>query len=140
MRDLTKAALSLSWAMPLYGAQQLVRAFSPSSRDRQRVSGAFDAVTGTAAEMLGNEGCLRRFYQLGQCFQSALLTMGPNFLTPGLLDPRVWADVSGDVAQRSAEAARQIARGWGDLILTELRDKGEVFCLVLDVAKLIGIP
>lgn len=139
MRDLTKAALSLSWAMPLYGAQQLARAFSPS-RDRQRVSGAFDAVTGVAAEALGDEGGLRRVYQLGQCFQNALLTMGPTLLTPGLLDPRLWVETTGDVAQRSAEAARQLARGVGDLAWTELRDKGEVFCLVLDVAKLIGIP
>jgi hypothetical protein len=34
MRELTKSALSLSWAMPLYGTQRLVRAFSPSSRQR----------------------------------------------------------------------------------------------------------
>ena len=97
-------------------------------------------MTGTAAETLGTEGCLRRFYQLGQCFQNALLTMGPNFLTPDLLDPRLWVETSGDVAQRSGEAARQLARGVGDLAWTELRDKGEVFCLVLDVAKLIGVP
>lgn len=141
MRDLTKAAFSLAWAMPLYGVQQFVRVFSPSSQDRDRATGAFDAVTGVAAEALGDEeGWLRRFYQLGQCFQNAALTMGPNLLTPDLLDPRVWADVSGEVAQRSAEGARLLAEGKGDLMWREIRDKGEVFCLVLDVAKLIGVP
>lgn len=140
MRDLAKAAFSLSWAMPLYGAQQLARVFSPSSQQRDQAAGAFDAVTGVTAEMLGNEGWLRRFYQLGQCFQNALLTMGPGLLTPDLLDPRVWADVSGEVARRSAEGARLLAQGKGDLMLRELQDKAEVFCLVLDVAKLIGVP
>lgn len=140
MRDLTKAALSLSWAMPLYGAQQLARLLSPSSQQRGRAAGAFDAVTGVTAEALGNEGLLRRLYQLNQCFQNALLTMGPGLLTPDLLDPRLWVDVSGEVARRSAEGARLLAQGQGDLMLRELQDKAEVFCLVLDVAKLIGVP
>ena len=141
MRDLTKAAFSLTWAMPLYGAQQLLRTFSPSEQDRQRATASYDAVTGAVAETLGDEeGTLRRLYQVGQCFQNALLTMGPSFITPQLLDPRVWADVTGEVAQRSAEAARGLARGAGSQMWREIQDKGTVFCLVLEVSKLIHVP
>ncbi|HEX6864315.1 MAG TPA: hypothetical protein VF414_15905, partial [Thermoanaerobaculia bacterium] len=140
MRDLAKSVLSFSLAMPLFGMEQMA---SMLSADGRRRSGALDAVTavaGSAARELGDEGWLRSLYQLGNCVQNGLVTMGPGLLTPDLFDPGAWARVSSGVAQRSAEAGRVLAEGNGGLAWQELRDKGEVFCLVLDVSNLIGVP
>lgn len=137
MRDLAKSMLSFSLAMPLFGMEQMA---SMLSTDGRRMSGALDAVTGSTVRELGSEGWLRSLYQLGNCLQNGLMTMGPSLLTPDLFDPSSWARVSSDVAQRSAEAGRVLAEGNSGLAWQELRDKGEVFCLVLDIANLIGVP
>ncbi len=133
MRELTKSMLGFSLAMPLLGAQQMASALSG-----RRPSGGMDAVAGAAAEEI--DGWLRRLYQLGVCAQNAVVQMGPSLITPDLLDPRAWASASVEVAQRTAEAGRQVAEGTAGLAWQELRDKGEVFCLVLDVSSLIGVP
>lgn len=140
MRGLTKSMFGFAWAMPLYGARQMISALSPSSQERERAAAGFDAVTGAAAERVRDDDWLGRIYQAGQCFQGAALTMGPSLLTPELLNPATWIEVSVEAAQRSAAATRLVAEGKGPLMWRELRDKGEVFCLVLDVAKLIGVP
>ncbi|HEX7182758.1 MAG TPA: hypothetical protein VF756_13025 [Thermoanaerobaculia bacterium] len=139
MRDLTKSALSLSWAMPLYGTQQLLNLLAPAG-ERQKFTGGLDAVTGAMAGQLGDNNWLKQLYQLGQCLQNAAVTMGPGLLSPQLFDPMIWLNASVDAAQRSAVTARLIAEGNGGLAWEEIRFKGEVFCLVLDVAKLIGVP
>ncbi len=142
MRELTKSMLSFSLAMPLFGARQMAAALSAaaSACDRRRAAGAFDAVTSAAVRELGAEGWLRRLYQLGQCLQNGLGTVGPTLLTPDRLDPGTWMMVPLEVAQRAAAASRLLTQGRGGLVWQELRDKGEVFCLVLDVASLIGVP
>ncbi|HKI03141.1 MAG TPA: hypothetical protein VKK31_14285 [Thermoanaerobaculia bacterium] len=140
MRDLVKSGLSFTWAMPLFGTQQLAAWLSSDGDRRRRAAGGFDAVTLTAADRLGQEGLLGRLYQLGQCAQEGLINMGPTLLTPDLLYPSTWAELSVDVAQRSLAATGQLAAGNAGLAVDELRSKGEVFCLVLGVARLLGIP
>lgn len=139
MRDLTTSMLRFSLAMPLFGAQQMASAIWPSARGR-RPAGGMDAVAGAAAQEIDPDGWLRRLYQLGVCAQNAIVQMGPSLITPDLLDPRAWAAASVEVAQRSVDAGRQVAEGTAGLAWQELRDKGEVFCLVLDVSSLIGVP
>lgn len=140
MRDLTQSALSLSWATPLYATQQLLHLLSSSAGERQKLTGGLDAVTGAMAGQLGEDNWLKQIYQLGQCLQNAAVTMGPSLLSPQLFDPTIWLNASMEAAQRSAVAARQLSEGNGGLAWEEVRFKGEVFCLVLDVAKLIGVP
>jgi hypothetical protein len=89
---------------------------------------------------LDQQGLLGEVSQLVSCGGSALVQMGPMLLTPQLLNPVAWAEVAMQVAQRSAAATRQLAVGDGLLAFEELRSKIEVFCLVLNVAKLIGVP
>ncbi|HEX4963470.1 MAG TPA: hypothetical protein VF173_21760 [Thermoanaerobaculia bacterium] len=140
MRDLVKAGLSFTWAMPLLGTQQLAAWLSPDAGRSSRAAAALDAVTRAAAGGLDQEGVLGRLYQLGQCAQEGLVNMGPTLLTPDLLYPWTWVETSAEVARRGLAATRLVAAGKGRLMMEELRSKGEVFCLVLDVAKLIGVP
>jgi hypothetical protein len=141
MRDLVKAGLSFTWAMPLLGTQELAAWLSPDAGRSRRAAAGLDAVTRAATGgLLDQEGLLGRLYQLSQCAQEGLANLLPTLLTPELLYPSTWVEVSVEVAQRALVATRQLARGEGGLVLEELRAKGEVFCLVLDVAKLIGVP
>src|SRR5881397_591082 len=141
MRDLVKAGLSFTWAMPLLGTQELAAWLSSGAGSRRRAAAGLDAVTHAATGgLLDREGLLGRLYQLGQCAQEGLLELAPTLLTPELLYPWTWLEISAEVAQRALVATRQLAEGNGGLVLEELRAKGEVFCLVLDVAKLIGVP
>jgi hypothetical protein len=141
MRDLVKAGLSFTWAMPLLGTQQLATWLSPGAGRSRRAAAGLDAVTRAATGgLIDQGGLLGRLYQLGQCAQEGLVNLLPTLLTPDLLYPSTWLEVSAEVAQRALVATRQLARGEGGLVLEELRAKGEVFCLVLDVAKLIGVP
>lgn len=141
MRELTKSMLSFSLAMPLFGAQQMIAALSPYAQDRRRATGALDAIAGAAVrELGGDDGWLRRLHQLGNCLQNGIVQMGPSLLSPDLLDPGTWVQMSSEAAQRAVEASRVLAEGKGGLMWQELRDKGEVFCLVLDIANLIGVP
>ena len=139
MRDLVKAGLSFSWTMPLFGAQQLVYWLAPTAERRRQSAAGLDAVSRAAAGGL-DQSSLGRLYQLGQCLQEGLVQLAPTLLTPELLYPSTWLELSLEVAQRSLTAARQVAEGEALLALDEIRAKGEVFCLVLDVAKLIGVP
>jgi hypothetical protein len=81
-----------------------------------------------------------RLAQLGQCAARGLVNLIPTLLTSELLAPMTWVDLSVALAQRSLAATGQLADGKGSLAVEELRAKGEVFCLVLNVAELIGVP
>ncbi len=141
MRDLVKAGLSFTWAMPLLGTQELAAWLSPDAGRSRRAAAGLDAVTRAAAGRLqGQEGLLGRLYQLGQCAQGGLVNLAPTLLTLDLLYPSTWVEIAVEVAQRALVATRQLAEGNGGLVAEELRAKGEVFCLVLDVARLIGVP
>src|SRR3954447_2524691 len=141
MRDLVKAGLSFMWAMPLLGTRELATWLSPGAGRDRRAAAGLDAVTRAASDgLLDQEGLLGRLYQLSQCAQEGLANLLPTLLTPELLYPSTWVEVSVEVAQRALAATRQLAEGNGGLVAEELRAKGEVFCLVLDVAKLIGVP
>ncbi|HEY4562204.1 MAG TPA: hypothetical protein VIJ36_04450 [Thermoanaerobaculia bacterium] len=141
MRDLVKAGLSFMWAMPLLGTRELATWLSPGAGRDRRAAAGLDAVTRAASDgLLDQEGLLGRLYQLSQCAQEGLANLLPTLLTPDLLYPSTWVEVSVEVAQRALAATRQLAEGNGGLVAEELRAKGEVFCLVLDVAKLIGVP
>jgi hypothetical protein len=140
MRDLVKAALSFTWAMPLLGTQQLAAWLSSDAGRSRRAAAGLDAAIRAVDGDLRDEGLLGRLYQLGQCAQEGLVNMGPTLLTPDLLYPSTWVEASVEVARRGLAATRLLAEGKGSLIAAELRSKGEVFCLVLNVAKLIGVP
>jgi len=139
MLELAKSGFNLSWSMPLFGAQQLAYWLVPTAERRRKAAAGLDAMTAAAAGGLDPE-LLGSLYHLGTCAEGALAQMGPMLLTPALLEPATWAEVSIELARRSAAATRQLAAGHGLLALAEVRSKVEVFCLVLNVAKLIDVP
>jgi hypothetical protein len=142
MGELVKSGLSLAWAMPLLGARQLGSWLAPAAAGQRQAASGLDPVARGATEGIDQErqeGLLAWLQQLASCAEQALVQKLPTLLTPQLLSPSAWAEVTFAVAQRSAVAARQLAACQALLAAAELRAKGEVICLVLDLAKLIHV-
>jgi len=74
MRDLTKSALTLPWAMSMFGIQQMANLMSPPSPEQMAdAAKAFDAVSDVTAQQL--EGWLKQTYQVGNGVQRTLVDM-----------------------------------------------------------------
>jgi hypothetical protein len=138
VREVAKSMIGLSWALPLFGAQQAGFLLG-GGPGRSRAAAAFEAVGSAAAAELG-EGAFESLYRIGTCAQNSALMLAPSLLTPATVNPLSWARVAVEVAERSTAAAGPLAAGRAPLLWQELRDKGEVFCLVLDVSRRIGVP
>ena len=109
MWDFTKSALSFSWAMSLFGAQQMANLFAPS-----KVTKAFDEVTQATEAELGNT--LKAAFKAGDVLQRGLVDVTLGVLTGQILDPRRWTEIASGVMQQSAntgQQSRQTASGGG---------------------------
>ena len=86
MRELTKSAFSFSWAMSLFGAQQMLNVFRPAKAVR-----SFEQITSvTEAEL---EQSLQRVFKTGDALQSRLTDALFAVLTSG----RSGQDISNNV-------------------------------------------
>ena len=78
MRDLTRSVASFSWAMSLYGLEQMANLMSP-----RRAADAFEAVTRTTEKTLGPG--LRSAFQTGDRLQRSMVDL--SFSLVGLGSP-----------------------------------------------------
>ena len=69
MRDISKAMLRFSWAMPLFGFQQMINLLDP--RGQGRAAEALDALSRAADEQLND--WVRTMYRTGDAAQSQLV-------------------------------------------------------------------
>lgn len=74
MRDLVKSALTLPWAISMFGVQQLTNLVAPSSHDRiADATAAMDTVSDATAESL--DGWLKQTYKIGTGVQRVLVDL-----------------------------------------------------------------
>jgi len=75
VRDLTKSALMLPWAMSMFGIQQVANLVGapPSQQGLAGAAGAFDSVSDVAEQQL--EGWMKQTYKVGAGVQDALLDL-----------------------------------------------------------------
>src|SRR5262245_12953849 len=76
MRDLTRSVASFSWAMTLFGVEQMASLASP-----RRAMDAFGEVTRSAERALGPG--LRSAFQIGDRLQRAAVDVSFNLVSPG---------------------------------------------------------
>lgn len=76
MREFTKSAISFSWAMSMFGAQQVTGLFAPA-----KAAEAFDAVTGVAREGLG--GPLQVLFGAADNLQRGMVDLAFGLAAPG---------------------------------------------------------
>ena len=100
MWELPKSVLSFSWAMSLFGLQQMANLFAPS-----KAAKAFEDVTqATEAEL---SGVLRTAFRAGNTLQRDVVDLTFGAFTGQVLDPSRWTGRASDVTQRSATTPQQ---------------------------------
>jgi haloalkane dehalogenase len=99
VRDFTKSAFSFSWAMSLFGAQQVASLVSPT-----KAAEAFDVVTNAARDELSNP--LQALFDSGDRLQSGLLDL--TFAPPATPDAR-------PTSSAPPAAPVETGSGWGSI-------------------------
>ena len=102
MREFTKSMTSYTWAMSLFGLQQMINVFCPSKSTR-----AFNHVTKATESQFGE--AMKATFRAGDNLQQGLVDMTFGVLTLGMFD-RGGARGAGDAARQTGEALRQGGR------------------------------
>ena len=102
MREFTKSMTSYTWAMSLFGLQQMVNAFRPA-----KATESFNNVTKATEEQFGE--ALKATFRVGDNVQKGLVDVTFGVLTLGMLD-RGGAGTTADIARQTGEALRQSGR------------------------------
>jgi hypothetical protein len=103
MREFTKSMTSYTWAMSLFGLQQMVNVFRPSQATQ-----SFNHVTKATEEQFGD--ALKATFRAGDNLQRGLVDMTFGVLTLGMFDRGGGAQTTSDVARQTGEALRQGGR------------------------------
>jgi hypothetical protein len=137
MRELAKSMLSLSCALPLFGAQQALRFLDGSEEGQSRSVAAFEGLDRAMQREIGGVPPLSR---LARSWQSGFSTLRPALVSSDLIHPSSWLRAAAGLARRSADGLRLLPEGNALMALREIQSKAEVFFLVLEVGSLIGVP
>jgi hypothetical protein len=89
IRELTKSALSFSWALSLLGAEQTLNLFRPGQRNRDNFAPLAQAAAGQLDESM------RGLYRTGDNMQRGMVDMAFSLLNPAAwLNPGTWTSVT----------------------------------------------
>jgi len=102
MREFTKSMTSYTWAMSLFGLQQMVNIFRPG-----KATDSFNHVTKATEDQFGD--ALKATFRAGDNLQKGLVDVTFGFLTLGMFD-RGGAGTTADVTRQTGEALRQGGR------------------------------
>ena len=73
MRQFTKSALTLPWAITMFGVQQLSNLAAPSGHGLEGAAAAFDAVADAAEQQL--DGWVKQTYRFGSNLQQTVVDL-----------------------------------------------------------------
>jgi hypothetical protein len=112
LRDLTKSVLSFSWAMSLFGVEQLADTLLPQGpgQPTHRSTAAFNEVTRATEEQLGS--VLKGIFKAGDQMQRSMVDLMFGFLTLETLNPSQMMRMTSDAMRQTTGAFGQgFARG-----------------------------
>jgi hypothetical protein len=111
IRDLTKSMLSFSWAMSLFGVEQMVNTLTPQSpgQSAHKAAAAFNAVTQATEAQLG--GMLRGMFKAGDQIQRGLVDMTLSFMTLEAFNPSQMMRMTSDMMRQTTEAMGRSFQG-----------------------------
>jgi hypothetical protein len=104
VRDFTKSMLSFSWALSVFGVQQITRMLSPST-----AAESFDKVTEATRKEFDNAAAAS--FHAGDNLQRGLVDLTFSLLSPEGLAPNTWMKFGTDVAQQTAAMIGQAIPG-----------------------------
>ena len=107
IRDLTKSMLSFSWAMSLFGVEQLTNTLIPQrpSQPNHRITTAFNAVTQATEEQLS--GVLKGAFKAGDQLQRGMVDLMFGFLSLEVSNPSQMMRMTSDMMRQTTEAFGQ---------------------------------
>jgi len=141
MLELTKSAISYSWAMSLFGTQQLANLVTPSDQRNptRRADAAFYSVTQATQNQLNT--LFFGGFQIGNEVQRGLVDLAFDTLTLRAFAPSYVSRLTSDIVQQSRYTLRVFtSRENTRLALQELKNTYEVFNLVQNASSLLNIP
>jgi hypothetical protein len=109
MREFTKSMMSYTWAMSLFGVQQMFNSLRPS-----KATESFDNVTEATEEEFGD--ALKATFRAGDNLQKGMVDLTFSFFTFGMFNRGGGSrgtTTTSDIGQQSAEAFRQGIRAVG---------------------------
>jgi hypothetical protein len=111
VRDLTKSMMSFSWAMSLFGVEQIANLLAPRDMSRPwgRAAEGFEAVTRATGGQLSDT--LRGTFEAGDRMGRSMVDAMFGFGGFDWLNPTQWLQMSTDVMQRSAQSMGQMVPG-----------------------------
>ena len=111
IRDLTKSMLSFSWALSLFGAQQVTNLLTPQSPSQptHKVKAAFDTVTQATEEQFGD--AIKGAFKVGDQLQKGMVDLAFSFFTLEVLNPSRLMKMTSDMMQQTSETFRQSTPG-----------------------------
>jgi len=104
MRDLAKSMLSFSWAMSLFGVDQMVNMLHPT-----KATESFNKVTEASKKEF--RGITEAAFRAGDNLQRGLVDMTFTMFSPQILNPNVWIKMTSDIAQQTMGALGQVMPG-----------------------------
>ena len=107
IRDLTKSMLSFSWAMSLFGVEQLTNTLMPQrpSQPTHRATTAFNAVTQATEEQLS--GMLKGVFKAGDQLQRGVVDLMFGFLSLEAFNPSQMMRMTSDMMRQTTGAFGQ---------------------------------
>ena len=107
IRDLTKSMLSFSWAMSLFGVEQLTNTLIPQrpSQPTHRATAAFNAVTQATEEQL--DGMLKGVFKAGDQLQRGIVDLMFGFLSLEAFNPSQMMRMTSDTMRQTTGAFGQ---------------------------------
>jgi len=107
IRDLTKSTLSFSWAMSLFGVEQLTNMLIPQrpSQPTHRATAAFNTVTQAAEEQLS--GVLKGVFNAGDQLQRGMVDLMFSFLSLEAFNPSQMMRMTSDMMRQTTGAFGQ---------------------------------
>jgi hypothetical protein len=143
MLELTKSAIRNSWAMSLFGTQQLANLFTPDGRQNptRTVNAGCYPVTQAVANQLNDSDLLFAAFLLGDDAQRALVDLTFDSLTLRIFTPRYIEKLTQIVSIQVKETQRIFSSSENlRLGVEELKNNVEVFKLVQNASKLLALP
>ena len=111
MRELTKSMMSYSWAMSLFGVQQMVNLLTPTGGGDPsgKTVQAFANVTDATTKVL--DGSLKEAFKMGDSMQKEMMDFMFGGMLAGGFDPNRWAQAGSDALQKITDIGRSMAPG-----------------------------
>ena len=103
MREFTKSILSFSWAMSLFGVQQVANVLKPG-----KATSSFKKVTEAATEEFGDT--TEATFKAGDNLQRGLVDLTFGIFSLQAFNPSRWAKATSDVVQQAAKATSDVAQ------------------------------